>query len=60
MKKDVGNKVLKPRMLSLLNDCGAIYSRINVGYSCQVEQSSVDDFRALDLMNYFGSGVGKM
>ena len=32
----------------------------DVGYSCQVEQPSVDDCRALDLMNYFSSGVGKV
>ena len=59
-EKDVDIKVLKPRMLSLLNDCGAIYSRINVGYFYQVEQPYVDYFRALDLMNHFDSGVGKM
>ena len=44
MKKDVDIKVLKPRMFSLLNDYGAMYSRINVGYSYQVEKPSVDYF----------------
>ena len=32
----------------------------DVGYSCQVEQPSVDYFRVLDLMNHFDSGIGKM
>ncbi|KZR74339.1 hypothetical protein [Prochlorococcus marinus] len=59
-EKDVEIKVLTPRMIRVLNDYGAIYSRINVGYFFQVEQSSVDHCRALDLMNYFSSGVGKM
>ncbi len=59
-EKDVDIKVLKPRTLSLLNDCGAIYSRINVGHSYQIEEPSVDYFRVLDLMNHFDSGVGKM
>ena len=39
---------------------GPYIAEYNIGYSCQVEQPSVDDCRALDLMNYFGSGVGKM
>ena len=43
-EKDVDIKVLKPRMLSLLNDCGAIYSKINVGHSYQIEEPSVDYF----------------
>ena len=59
-EKDVDIKVLKPRMPRILNDCGACIGEYNVGYSCQVEQPSVDDYRALGLMNYFSSGVGKV
>ena len=39
---------------------GLYIGEYSVDYSCQVEQLSVDHCRALDLMNYFSSGVGKM
>ena len=39
---------------------GPYMAEYNVGYCYQFEQPSVDDCRALDLMNHFDSGVGKM
>ncbi len=39
---------------------GPYIAEYNVGYSYQVEQPSVDYFRALDLMNHFDSGIGNM
>lgn len=39
---------------------GPYIAKYNVGYSCQVDQPSVDHCRVLDLMNHFNSGVEMM
>lgn len=39
---------------------GSYIAEYNVGYSCQVDQPSVDHCRALDLINHFDPGAEKM
>ncbi|KZR61566.1 hypothetical protein PMIT1306_02348 [Prochlorococcus sp. MIT 1306] len=39
---------------------GPYIAEYKVDYSCQIEEPSVDYFRALDLINHFDSGIGKM
>jgi len=60
VRKGADPKVLKEKMLALLDTCGAGYpSEHNVGHLYKAKPALVDRYKTLDPTNSFNPSIGK-